>query len=292
LGTPWHSAGISRQARTRRLNYGVAASRLKPIAVFLGFFGAVWLFYWDVWTIQVWTAVTGADRNLVTLTVVLGLMIAYRVHSPRYRDDQRARKEAGLVVGVDVDGVLADQVTGVLERLHDREGINLTYHDITDWRLPIGTTNIAREIELTQQDRRYVLEMRIHPGARHLLRFLYEHNRVMIVTARAEQAREWTREWLNRKRLWYDRVETSTEAKKSVHGTKVLIDDYLGNVMEFLENTDGVAVLVDHPWNRERDALRPFLEQGRAFIVRNLPEIEPRWPAIVAAAQRGSRSAA
>jgi len=278
---------------TRRRNYGVTASRLKPIGVFLGVYGSVSLYYWDARSIH---ELTGGDwvpiLNLVTLTLVLTLMIGYRLYRGRYRDHQRAQKEAGLVVGVDVDGVLADQITGVLRRLRERDGIKLAYTDIKHWRLPVGSSDIAKEIELAQQDRQYVLRMRTHPGARRLLHFLYEHNRVMVVTARADQSREWTREWLNRNRLWYDDLETSTEAKKSLHGTKVLVDDYLGNVMEFLENTHGVAVLVDQPWNRERDALQPFLEQGRALIVKNLSEIKPRWPTIVAAARRGSGSAA
>ena len=38
----------------------------------------------------------------------------------------------------------------------------------------------------------------------------------------------------------------------------------IGNVSEYLENTNGVAILVDQPWNRrERSALEKWIEAGR-----------------------------
>lgn len=68
--------------------------------------------------------------------------------------------------------------------------------------------------------------------------------------------------------------------KKSDHLTDVLIDDYTVNVLEFLTNTDGVAVLVDQPWNREREALDSFMKAGRLFVIANLLELRIAWPEI------------
>jgi uncharacterized HAD superfamily protein len=278
---------------TRRLTYGVAASRIKPIASFFVVYSTIWWLYSRVW--QVYGA-SAPDRmtliNAVTLVIVLGVMIAYRLVRSRHRHELKKRKDAGLVVGVDVDGVLADQITGVLPQIRERYGATLKYDEITEWRLPIGPTDIAKEIGLAHQDRKYVLGMRSHPGARKLLRFLYNNNRVLIVTARSVESSQWTRDWLNRRFLWYDGFETSTEARKSAHGTAVLIDDSLDNVVEFLENTAGVAVLVDQPWNRDRGALQPFVDGQRAFIVRRLGEIVLTWPTIVAAARRSQATVA
>jgi 5'(3')-deoxyribonucleotidase len=122
--------------------------------------------------------------------------------------------------------------------------------------------------------------MPVHDGARSTLKFIRERNRVLVITARKGAAIEWTADWLRRNRLPFDEFVGGAQVNKSVHATDVLIDDYLGNIIEFLENTPGVAVLVDQPWNRQRQTLEPFLTSGRAFVVSNLPELSIRWPQI------------
>ena len=83
----------------------------------------------------------------------------------------------------------------------------------------------------------------------------------------------------------------SVMAKKaSVGATDVLIDDYTGNVLEFLTNTDGVAVLVDQPWNRERADLESFVKAGRLFVVSNLLELRIAWPEIFEKAKRPEKA--
>lgn len=167
--------------------------------------------------------------------------------------------------------------------------MTLRYDDVTEWRLRIGKTDIAEIIKAAQTDPGYVLRMRAHDGARHLLEFLHSHSRVMIITARGAECLQATRQWLHDNHLEHDGVETSAEAKKSVHGTNLLVDDYIGNLIEFLTNTRGVAVLVDQPWNRERSGLEPFIRDGRAFVVETLIEIKERWSEIVAAVQSQRR---
>jgi 5'(3')-deoxyribonucleotidase len=176
-------------------------------------------------------------------------------------------------VGVDLDGVLADQVTGVLPRILDAYGIDLTYEDVTHWRLPLGsTTDIAKEIVAAQEDRDYVLTMAVHPGAQEMLKSLRARYRIVVLTARAGDALEWSVEWLHAKGLYFDEIAGSKEAKKSLHGVDALVDDYLGNVEEFLTNATGPAVLVDQPWNRDgRDVLDAF--PRRVSIVTSLRDV-------------------
>jgi hypothetical protein len=56
----------------------------------------------------------------------------------------------GRSVGVDPDGVLANQVIGVLPRVAASYGVVLEYKDIVDWQLPIigveSSSDIAKEI--------------------------------------------------------------------------------------------------------------------------------------------------
>jgi uncharacterized HAD superfamily protein len=182
----------------------------------------------------------------------------------------------GLAIGIDLDGVLANQVVGVLSRIQAQYGIVLRYEDITHWRLPIEApdvaTDIASEIVAAQTDRDYVLSMPVHPGAHEMLEVLRHDFRIIVLTARAGEALEWSAEWLRINSLHFDSIAGSEEAKKSLHGVDALVDDYLGNVEEFLANTAGPAVLVDQPWNRlERRALEGFGE--RVVAVSTLAEV-------------------
>jgi uncharacterized HAD superfamily protein len=183
-------------------------------------------------------------------------------------------------LGVDLDGVLANQIVGVLPRIYANYGVELTYEDITHWRLPIQSarvsTDIATEIVAAQTEREYVLSMPVHPGARQMLEALQQDFRIIVLTARAGDTLSWSAEWLRRNSLPFDEIAGSAEAKKSLHGADALVDDYLGNVEEFLMNTSGPAVLIDQPWNRaERDALASFVSAGRLATVSALNEVPP-----------------
>jgi 5'(3')-deoxyribonucleotidase len=167
--------------------------------------------------------------------------------------------------------------------------VTLKYEDITDWRLPIESTDIAQEIVRAQEDRDYVVKMRVHEGVKRLLKSLHSVHRIVIMTARKGSAgAEWAVEWLRRNGLPYDEVVQGPEARKSEHRADVLIDDYIGNIDEYLSNTDGVAVLVDQPWNRDRDTLAPVIGDGRLFVVKDLFELVMQLPDIIQQARKRS----
>jgi uncharacterized HAD superfamily protein len=194
-----------------------------------------------------------------------------------------------LVVGVDVDGVLADQITGILPRIRERYDLALTRSEITEWNLPIRNSDIGQELERCMAIREFVLGMPVHDGAASMLAFLRETNRVIVVTARKGPALEWTAEWLCRNGLPYDELIGGAEAKKSACAADVLIDDYIGNIVEFLDNTSGCAVLVDQPWNRDRSALLPLAANGRLVFLPHLSDLRDRWPRIVSAEGNSER---
>jgi uncharacterized protein len=187
-----------------------------------------------------------------------------------------------LVVGVDVDGVLADQITGILPLILERHDLVLTLSEITEWNLPIKSSDLGQELERSMSSREFVLGMPVHEGAASMLTFLRESNRVIVVTARRGPALEWTAEWLHRHELPFDELVGGIEAKKSACAADVLIDDYIGNVVEFLENTSGLAILVDQPWNRDRSALHPFAADGRLVILPHLSDLRNDWTRIAA----------
>jgi hypothetical protein len=57
----------------------------------------------------------------------------------------------------------------------------------------------------------------------------------------------------------------------------MLIDDYIGNIIEFLDKTTGYAILINQPWNQDRGGLTEFFEKQRLWVVSSLSEV----PAIV-----------
>ena len=185
-----------------------------------------------------------------------------------------ALKRESLTVGIDLDGVLGDQVADVLPRIKRRLGIDLAWEHITEFRLPLGSSDLAGEILLAQQDPDYLLDMPVHPGAVDLVNELRRRYRVLLVTARPDVSRTLTERWLERPAFSFDDVISATEEQKSLYGADVLIDDYTNNVKEFLERSSGLGILVDRPWNRvDRIKLRSWFDGPRFAVVTSLQVI-------------------
>jgi 5'(3')-deoxyribonucleotidase len=179
-----------------------------------------------------------------------------------------------MIVGIDLDGVLGDQISDVLPRIKQRLGIDLRYEDITEFRLPLGSTDLAAEIQDAQRDEAYLREMPPHKGAAGLVAELRRKYRVVLITARPGASRAATESWLRANGFEFDDIVNAEESKKSIYGVDALIDDYTGNIADFLEHTEGLGLLVDRPWNRrDREVLEKWIAEGRASIVPNLFEI-------------------
>jgi len=175
-----------------------------------------------------------------------------------------------VIVGVDIDGVLANQIHGVLPRIKERWGVELTYEDVTHFRLPIADTDIAVEIIDAMTSPDYLLGMPVHVGAHELLNWLAGRHKVKLITARPTSALETTRKWLEINGLRYDELVPATEALKSQHGADVLLDDYTGNISEFLERSDGYAILLSQPWNQALADLDQWLATKRLYVAKDL----------------------
>jgi 5'(3')-deoxyribonucleotidase len=212
--------------------------------------------------------------NAASLSVALTLMILYRLVRRWIAGKRRKQKVKGLTIGVDIDGVLANQIHGLVPRVRARLGIDLEYEDVIEWRLPLGKSNIAREIEEAFDDSDYISTMPVHTGARDLVDSLYENNVVTLITARPESTKAATQQWLQNHGFSYDQLVNVKEQKKSLYRSAVLVDDYLGNVEEYLRNTSGIAILVEQPWNRTgREHLDEWALAGRLHVVTRLVDI-------------------
>jgi 5' nucleotidase, deoxy (Pyrimidine), cytosolic type C protein (NT5C) len=99
--------------------------------------------------------------------------------------------------------------------------------------------------------------MPLHPGAREMMERLSLRHHVVVITARPENARDATEAWLRNNELQYHELAIATERRRACT-RRILVDDYAGNVTEYLTNTCGTAVLVDQPWNQDREGLHEW----------------------------------
>jgi 5'(3')-deoxyribonucleotidase len=277
LGFPVVFGAYLLSGLTRRQSHGRLASNPTPILVFGVTYLALWGGHrWIYVQFSVDPELGGRWVDAIAIAMTLVLMLGYRATRRVLAKRRRQTKDAGLVVGIDVDGVLANQINGIVPRVKARLGISLRYEDVTEWRLPLGSSDIAKEIAIALEDQEYVIGMPVHDGARDLVDELYKEDRVLMITARPADTRVWTSQWLQNHGFMLDELVSVKEEKKSLYRSDVLIDDYIGNIHEYLENTSGIAILVDQPWNRrERGHLRDWISQDRLHVVTNMREVLP-----------------
>ena len=162
---------------------------------------------------------------------------------------------------IDVDGVLADQVTPVLKKINSRYGLNLTKEDIRRWDQAIGPTDIKTEIEASQLDPEFVLKMEPIEGALIAVAELSRGHTITIATNRAVEASEPTKQWLALHSIPYDDFLNTGIAGKGAQAGDVLIDDYPVSVLDF--SSEGkFAIVFTQPWNLDDETLAEAMSRG------------------------------
>lgn len=185
-----------------------------------------------------------------------------------------------MKIAVDVDGVLAEQVEPVIQRLNHEYQDEITGEldrpvrrsDIQSWNesIPGTETNIKIEIERTHGNYDYLVSMPTIDGAKNALTsWDTEGDTVKIVTDRSEDIDDATIDWLNSKSIPYDEYINTNSGSKAETNAEVLIDDYQNNIIEFAES-GRPAILFVQPWNEST------LCQNHAYIhtARNWEEVK------------------
>lgn len=173
-----------------------------------------------------------------------------------------------LTVAIDVDGVLAEQVIPVLQRIKEKYGISLSKEQITEWDYRIGDTDIKTEIELALTDESFVRAMPPIQGCREALGILTRSFHVVVATSRHPMTDSWTREWLSANGIKYHRLVNTYAEGKSLPEVQILIDDYVGNIEEFVASAGDSrqAVLFSQPWNTDHHSLMPFIVAKQVYV--------------------------
>jgi 5'(3')-deoxyribonucleotidase len=173
-----------------------------------------------------------------------------------------------MTIAVDMDGVLVEQVVPVLAKLRQEMSVNLSKCDITDWEYPIGTTNIKAEIERAETDEKFVRQMQPIEGAVEAFRIISERFEIIIATSRDSCTDTWNHDWLKEHDVIHKGlINTRTDGKILPH-VDLLIDDYIGNIEDFIRNGPlcRKAILFAQPWNKDISRISDLVKSGRVRI--------------------------
>jgi hypothetical protein len=108
LGYPLVFAAYAISGAFRKLAYGPFASNLLPIVVAFLASSVVVVSYTRTWCppILCVDGLSAVWRNVSTIVGIVVLTLVYRAGRSRYSRRRRAGKNAGMSIGIDVDGVL------------------------------------------------------------------------------------------------------------------------------------------------------------------------------------------
>jgi 5'(3')-deoxyribonucleotidase len=182
-----------------------------------------------------------------------------------------------------MDGVLVEQVIPVLEKLRQEKKIEMNKAMITDWEYRIGGTNIKIEIEKAEQQEDFVKKMPPIEGAINGIEILSKKYKIVIATSRELITDSWSKNWLEANGIRYERFVNTRSAGKTLDGIDILIDDYVGNIVQFIENGDENrrAILFAQPWNQDVRKIADLIEKGKVQIAHS-------WSAVLSLLQCGS----
>ncbi len=180
-----------------------------------------------------------------------------RSNTSRYNGCRRHE----LKIAVDIDGVLADQVSAVLKAIEKQYGQRYSKSDVNCAHWTFGGREIWSEIARLLDDPEYVLGVPLIEGSQNAIKQLAGHD-VFVVTARRSNAEVATKQWLR------NHFPCLTGYHYAMTGTKhnvpsdVLIDDLDMNIVEFVKShPDRHGILFLHPWSLNDTDIESFSDQ-------------------------------
>ena len=252
--------------------HGPDASRWGLLILFSLIYGLIYELYNSFYRSSV---ISHYLLNIITIMMLGATMVVYRMI--RYR-----KKTVKKTIGVDVDGVLCNQITNLLPIIKKDYGISLEYSDIKKWDLSIADTNIASIIRHHLANKKYILSLPAISGAVNSIKRLRSKYNIVICTARTKESDFLTKKWLNKNHITYDGYENLQEEGKHLvqNDLSVLIDDYIGNIEGFLKGHTAKVIMFSQPWNSKYDHLDHYIKEGRMAVAENWDQVEEilaRW---------------
>lgn len=166
-----------------------------------------------------------------------------------------------MKIAVDIDGVLADQVSAVLKEIEKEYGQKYSKSEINRAHWSFAGREIWTEIARLLADPEYVMRVPLVQGSQNAIKKLSGHD-LLVVTARKLNAEEATRRWLKAHfpcLKQYYRARTGT---KHNIPSDVLIDDLDLNIVEFVKSDpDRKGILFMHPWSLNDTNIKNYSDQ-------------------------------
>ena len=248
--------------------YGKKASNIRLIFYFLAYFIVLLILYKQSYFHFVRT------RHLVNIPFIFATVI----FTCLYRSIRRKKRGRKYTIAVDIDGVLSNQIVGILPVIKKKYGMSLAYENVDNWNKPIVDTSIDKIIGNKMKNPKYVLGMPTHSNAAKVVSRLIKKHRIVIVSARPANftTKISTTIWLFKNRISYDESYSAKEGRKqeSEENYDVLIDDYVGNIKPFLEKQEGKAILFSQPWNQNYFEIKSFVDNGKLLVALKWDEVE------------------
>jgi len=187
-------------------------------------------------------------------------------------------RPGGLKIGVDIDGVLADQVAAVLMEIEKDYGKRYSKSEINRAHWSFQGIEIWTEISRLLSDPDYVIRVPVIEGSQEAIKQLsrVDHD-LLVVTARRPHTEEATRRWLKTHFPCLDQYHHARTGTKHSIPSDVLIDDLDLNIAEFVKSdTKRRGILFLHPWSLNDTDIDLYSDQ--VFFC-------PEWQSVVKAVE-------
>lgn len=173
-----------------------------------------------------------------------------------------------MIIGCDIDGVLADFNTGFIERfvhVTGRDSFPPRPFDIPTWNYPEHYGYTAAEVtavwENIKADTRFWANLPPYADAMAFLhalelRQLVQHDEIYFVTARPGiEAKRQTEHWLQCNGFYHPTVLISSAKGQCAEALKMdrYLDDRWENVVSVAGTPNTYAYMLVRPWNRGRN---------------------------------------
>jgi len=158
-----------------------------------------------------------------------------------------------MIIGVDIDNVIADFESRFRDRLNRRYNLFLKRRDIVTFDY-YKCTQITKEQEKKTYEE-FVKDgefrkLRVISFARNSLEILSKKHTIILITARPRKAEKDTLIWLKKRKIAYHYIVFSKAKHRICESIDVLIEDKWENALEIAKKGK-IVLLLDYPWNRK-----------------------------------------
>lgn len=154
-------------------------------------------------------------------------------------------------IAVDIDGVLTDHVTYMLEFIRGTilKDVDMTKEDVDSWDKLIGGYSFKTIFEKCLEYDDFLRNMPVIEGAVEGVNRLVEKFHVIIVTARPASTAGETYIWLRKNGFQFHTLLVGNTVDRTLLNIDVLIDDNPHAITGFAMR-GGLSIVYSQPWNK------------------------------------------